>query len=145
MTTKFTDVYDVFLNKINDYDYATKLSEEDLQFVLDTFLRQAVSKINLRLGEEIDDFLYDVENGVFLKDIGDIGIDLVSQFMILEYFKPQLYTTELLRQALNDRDYKMFSQANQINQMKDLYNNTRSEINALFTSYSYLRMVSEEK
>lgn len=145
MTTKFTDVYDVFLNKINDYDYATKLSEEDLEKVLNTFLRQAVSKINLRLGEDLDDFSYDADNGIFLNNIGDIGIDLVSQFMILEYFKPNIYTTELLRQALNDRDYKMFSQANQINQMKDLYNNTRSETNALFTSYSYLRMVSEEK
>lgn len=145
MTTKFTDVYDVFLNKINDYDYATKLEEKDLKFVLDTFLKQAVAKINLRLGEDVEDFVYDAAESKFLNDIGDIGIDLVSQFMITEYFKPNLYTTELLRQALNDRDYKMFSQANQINQMKDLYNNTRSENNALLTSYSYLRMVGEEK
>lgn len=145
MATTFDDVYRAFLNRINDYDYANKLTKEDLEYVLSTFLKSAVAIFNEASGEELDDFILDEENRVFQDKLTYLETDILAHLMLVEYLKPNLYTTELLRQVLSDKDYKVYSQANQINQLKDLYQATKREANVKLSTYLFKRMVVQAK
>lgn len=145
MQTKFGEVFGAFLNRINDYDYANKLSKEDLDYVLTTFLESSVATFNEASGEEYDDFLLDKETKMFDRELKRIEIDILAHLMVVEYLKPNLYTTELLRQVLSDRDYKVYSQANQMNQLKDLYELTKREANVKMNNYLFNRLVVRAK
>lgn len=145
MPTKFDEVFAAFLNRINDYDYANKLSKDDLVYVLTTFLESSVATFNEASGEEYDDFLLDKENQVFDRELKRIEIDILAHLMVVEYLKPNLYTTELIRQVLSDRDYKVYSQANQMNQLKDLYEVTKREANVKMNYYLFNRLVVRAK
>lgn len=145
MQTKFGEVFGAFLNRINDYDYANKLSKEDLDYVLTTFLESSVATFNEASGEEYDDFLLDKEAKMFDRELKRIEIDILAHLMVVEYLKPNLYTTELLRQVLSDRDYKVYSQANQMNQLKDLYELTKREANVKMNNYLFNRLVVRAK
>lgn len=145
MPTKFDEVFAAFLNRINDYDYANKLSKDDLVYVLTTFLESSVATFNEASGEEYDDFLLDKENQAFDRELKRIEIDILAHLMVVEYLKPNLYTTELIRQVLSDRDYKVYSQANQMNQLKDLYEVTKREANVKMNYYLFNRLVVRAK
>ena len=145
MQTKFVEVFGAFLNRINDYDYANKLSKEDLDYVLTTFLESSVATFNEASGEEYDDFLLNKEAKMFDRELKRIEIDILAHLMVVEYLKPNLYTTELLRQVLSDRDYKVYSQANQMNQLKDLYELTKREANVKMNNYLFNRLVVRAK
>lgn len=145
MQTKFGEVFGAFLNRINDYDYANKLTKEDLDYVLTTFLESSVATFNEASGEEYDDFLLDKEAKMFDRELKRIEIDILAHLMVVEYLKPNLYTTELLRQVLSDRDYKVYSQANQMNQLKDLYELTKREANVKMNNYLFNRLVVRAK
>lgn len=145
MPTKFDEVFAAFLNRISDYDYANKLSKDDLVYVLTTFLESSVATFNEASGEEYDDFLLDKENQVFDRELKRIEIDILAHLMVVEYLKPNLYTTELIRQVLSDRDYKVYSQANQMNQLKDLYEVTKREANVKMNYYLFNRLVVRAK
>ncbi|WP_336682912.1 hypothetical protein [Enterococcus casseliflavus] len=145
MQTKFGEVFGAFLNRINDYDYANKLSKEDLDYVLTTFLESSVATFNEASGEEYDDFLLNKEAKMFDRELKRIEIDILAHLMVVEYLKPNLYTTELLRQVLSDRDYKVYSQANQMNQLKDLYELTKREANVKMNNYLFNRLVVRAK
>lgn len=145
MQTKFGEVFGAFLNRINDYDYANKLTKEDLDYVLTTFLESSVATFNEASGEEYDDFLLDKEAKIFDRELKRIEIDILAHLMVVEYLKPNLYTTELLRQVLSDRDYKVYSQANQMNQLKDLYELTKREANVKMNNYLFNRLVVRAK
>lgn len=82
---------------------------------------------------------------MFDRELKRIEIDILAHLMVVEYLKPNLYTTELLRQVLSDRDYKVYSQANQMNQLKDLYELTKREANVKMNNYLFNRLVVRAK
>ena len=51
--------------------------------------------------------------------------------------KPQINSIELLKQGMSTKDYKIYSQANHLDSLKELRKETISEVDRLIVSYTY--------
>jgi hypothetical protein len=57
--------------------------------------------------------------------------------MSVEYLTPKLLTDELLKQTLNSKDYSLYSQANQIKEIRELRDTYQQEANNLMILYTF--------
>jgi hypothetical protein len=57
--------------------------------------------------------------------------------MAIEYLSTKLLTDDLLKQALNSKDYSMYSQANHIKEIRDLRDVFQKEANNLMILYTF--------
>lgn len=133
MATNFSDIYSRFLVKISDYSFFN-LSQDELEANLDVYLKSAVihfrrCKNNLA---KRDDVLK-----VFHEDLSDEVQEIIARLMIVEYLTPKLVTADLLQQTLSSRDFRLYSQANHIKEIRDLRNEMKSEVDKMMTDYTY--------
>jgi hypothetical protein len=68
--------------------------------------------------------------------------EIVACYMILEWIKPNIYQTTLLRQAMTDRDFQVSSQANMLKSLLSLRTDTQVELEQLVSKYSYSDVTS---
>lgn len=138
MGTKVDKVYDVFLHKINDYFVANNVNDEDMEHMLGVYLEMASARFmrckkSLELNDSKEEFIANLE---------PIEVDILTSLMVVVYLEPQLVTTDLIKQALSDKDFKIYSQANHINQLKDLFNKMEKKANKSITQYTYFNMMN---
>ena len=62
---------------------------------------------------------------------------ILAKLILVEWLNPKLYTLSNLQNQLSSKDFNMFSPANLLKEIKDLYNLTKKEANRMITSYSY--------
>lgn len=74
-------------------------------------------------------------------DLTDMEIEILSMLMLVEYFKQIMIRNETLEQAVGDSDFNIYSQANHINQLKDLYRELKREVNTEIGRYTYIGTV----
>lgn len=151
--TYLAEVYDFFLSSISDYTLLT-ISEEDIEEELFTYFKRARNKFHkckqsLELNED--------ENGMYFAEFDEDGnevkpvkltgfeIEILAHLMLVEYMKPQLISTETIKQSLSDKDFKIYSQANQLREINFLYRLLQRECRAMITEYTYMGMIDDAK
>ena len=67
----------------------------------------------------------------------DEEIEILANLMILEWLKPLINSIEILKQGMSTKDYKIYSQANHLNELMALKKETNAEIDKLIISYTY--------
>jgi hypothetical protein len=134
MATPFSDVYAFFTGKISDYSFL-KLTQIELEDNLENYLNSASVKFR-RCKKDLSD--KDKTNNQFNIDLSDEEKEILSTLMIVEYLSPKLVTSDLLQQQLGTKDYKLYSQANHIKEIRELRDVYRKEANQLMMDYSYL-------
>ncbi len=77
--------------------------------------------------------------------LSDYEIDIISNLMLVEYIKPQYLSSEVIKQSLSDKDFKIHSQANQLREIGLLYRNLRKEARKMITEYTYMGMTDNDK
>jgi len=135
MATPYSAVFDSFLMKVTDYNFL-KLSQEDLEEELLGFMKSSIvkfykSKIDL---SDRDDTLKQ-----FNKTLTDFEVEVIATLMVVEYLKPEIVKMQLIRQQLTDADFKIYSQANHLSAISDLYDKMKSEASKLIVDYSYAK------
>ena len=131
-TTPFSLVYDSFLSKITD-DMYMELTELDTFRILQDLLITAIPKFEfprVRLDEyEIEEFedqgtytgvesngieaiAYIYSGGYFNTVLTAEEINILSTYMIVEWFGQQLASVEVTRMKFSGTDFKFTSQAN---------------------------------
>lgn len=133
MATPFEEIYDYFLSKVTDYDFAS-FSSMELEDEFEKYLRSAVIKF---FSADSTRLTRDFNTKEFTNDLTDLEKEIISLLMIVEYLNPKIYATENMKQFLASREYKIYSQANHLLKMIDLKNHTRAEANHLMSQYSY--------
>ena len=131
MGTQFEEIFGVFLSKVSDYSFIS-LTEEQLDGQLFDYLRSAIPKfrkVKVDLSDRFDDS--------FADDLSDEEIEILATLMLVEYLKPIMINSRNLKQNLTDREYKVYSQANHLKQLMDLYKEMRKEAVNLVRDYSY--------
>jgi hypothetical protein len=133
MATPYTDVYEFFLSKISDYSFL-KLTDEEIEEDLLIYLKTAiadfdVSKVDLSKRDEI--------LRQFDEDLSDKEKDILARLMVVSYLKPRIITSENYKLAMSDSDYKIYSQANHIKEIMNIYKSMKSEADKLIVKYSY--------
>ena len=139
MSTSFSLVYDNFLSKITD-DMYMEMTELDTFRLLEDFLITAIPKfefprVNLMAYElsyeepstykgvesdniEVAAILY--KGGVFDAELSQEEINILSTYMIVEWFGQQLASVENTRMKYSGSDFKFTSQANHMGKLLSL-------------------------
>jgi hypothetical protein len=60
--------------------------------------------------------------------------------MLVEYMKPQVLSSEVIKQGLSDKNFKLSSQANQLRELNLLYRMLRQESEKMITKYTYFEL-----
>lgn len=134
MATSFDVPQNKFLNKISDRNLITITSTE-LELFLDEMLISSLTwfrKCKTSLS-------YNGVTREFEEDLDDDEIEILSLTMVQQYLKPQKENVDLIKQKLSTRDYKIYSQANHIDSLEMLYNNSRTEYKQLIREYVDIR------
>lgn len=133
MATPYSKIYDRALAKLTDYDLAF-LPEEDLQLMLRGWLVSAISKFRKC---EADLSARDDELEEFNSDLKDEEIEILALLVVGEWLEPQVNSVTLTRQFFGGKEEKFFAQANQLDAIKTLRDETRTEARKLMRDYTY--------
>jgi len=133
MSTPFQSVYDSFLMKVEDYSFLN-LTQEDLESDLENYLNISSAKFRVCKKDLSDKNLTTKEFNV---DLSIMEIEILSSLMVVEYLKPQITTSNLLKQKMTDKDFKIYSQGNHLDQLMKLYKQMKHESQSLINDYSF--------
>lgn len=134
MGTPYSIIIDRFLPTISEYAYLEVGDDEVYELVL-PFLLSAATQFN-------DACIFDLnardnDNTMFLADLHDEEIDILSDFMRVEWLKQKLYNSDIQRNGMSTKDYTVFSPANLQAQIRETYKDAREEARARLYNYTY--------
>jgi hypothetical protein len=132
MSTPFSDIYDIFLSKITDYDLAG-MDDVTMEDHLERWLKNSIPQFP----ECRSDLSCDYTSKTFTADLTAIEQQILAQLMVVEWLSPRLKTTQLLKQYLPDKDYKINSQAQHIKELKDLSDDAQERADGMIMKYTY--------
>lgn len=132
MNTPFAVVDNLFLSKITD-DMFLSMEEADVQILLDSYRFGA--NVKFKKCKKLSD--RDEELRVYNQKLNDEELDILSNFMVLEWIKPRINSIELLEPSMSTKDYQTFSNANHINSLQALLASTRRDVERMMVSYTY--------
>ncbi|WP_257645262.1 hypothetical protein [Bacillus velezensis] len=133
MPTPFEEIYGFFLPKLTDYSFLN-ISDQDLADTLEPLLRSSSIKFR-RCKKDLTD--RDQELKQFNEDLSDEEKEILACFMVVEYLTPKIVTADLLHQTLSSKDFKLYSQANHIKEIRELRNLIKKEAEGLMVQYTY--------
>ena len=153
--TYLSELYKDFLYSVHDYTFIS-IPDDQLQEDLEYYLKKAIDnfyKCKQRLdtlvdaeGEEYFGYTEIKGENEELVEVKLTGLEknILTHLMLVEYLKPQLITSELLKPSMGDKGFKIYSQANHIRELSLLYRTVQRECNKKITEYTYLDL-GEEK
>lgn len=156
--TYLSELYDSFLSSIFDYSFVDMGSDDeerdkDLEEELFQYFKKARSKFykcKQRLdvledsnGEKY--FGYNDGDEIVEVTLTGFEIDILTHLMLVEYLKPQILSSEVLKQVLSDKDFKIYSQANQLRELNLLYRLLQREARKMITEYGYMGMTDNDR
>lgn len=142
--TKIHEIYESFLSKISDYSFlSNNLTDEEIDEELFGYFKTARTKFyrcNNSL-ETIEDEFGELE---FTVELHPFEIEIITSLMLVEYVKPHVISGETMKQSLSDKDFKIYSQANQLRELNLLYRMLRAEAGKMITEYTYFGLEDEK-
>lgn len=142
--TNLSDIYDIFLSKISDYNLVNLLPEEVDEELLGYFKSARTKFYKCKKDKDGNDRLELSEDDT--KVTGKLTyyeMEILVKLMLVEYMTPILLSSEVLKQGLSDKDFKIYSQANQLRELNLLYRLLQKEANKMITEYTYMGMTEE--
>ncbi|WEG18505.1 hypothetical protein PQ478_08485 [Alkalihalophilus pseudofirmus] len=133
MPTRFQEVYSRFLQKIQTWSFVD-VSDEQMEDELEGWLMSAIPHF---LFCRKDLYSNDTVLKQFNEKLDGLEIEILSILMLIEYLSPKLNTDELVQQSMSSKDYKLYSQANHIREIRELRDNYKNEVESLVSKYSY--------
>ncbi len=134
--TPYDEVYDLFLSKTDDYEIMKELKEDiDLgKEMLFDFLRSSIPKFTYSTKDlsDRDELLLQ-----FNIDLSEMEKEILATLMVVEYLSPKILRSDLLENSLGSKDFKTFSPANQIKEIRELRQTFKDEANSLMVEYYY--------
>lgn len=120
MNTTFEEVFDSFLSKVRDYDFMS-LSEEDLNIELTQKLKSAFAKAEFKSVE------LDLLMSEFTRELSSLEIESLAYWLVYEWINPRVNNVELFQYRLSSNDYKKFSEANHLEVMMKIRENSYNQ------------------
>ncbi len=134
MATPFQDIYDKFLNYIEDVELA-KLYDEELEYLLENYLSRAVSLDFKQCKKNLNNVDKDLKQ--FNEDLTSEEQWIIATGMVMSWLEPKIKREDLLRASITDRDYKESNHANQLDKLMDLEESTRKKLKQYIISYTH--------
>lgn len=119
--TEFASIYDKFLSRIEDYGYLQLLTLEDdsaekeLERILRGFLDSAISRFKGVCRKNLSD----VTRTGFAEELDEDEKEILVLLMVAAYIDVNMITEEHMRNFINSRDYRQYSGANLVKQLRE--------------------------
>lgn len=136
--TKVTELYDGFLTKISDYNFLSEeRTDEEVDEELYGYLKAALRRFSAKCKQDLT-IVEDEVTGekTFVSTLSFMEEDVIIALMLVEYLKPQVLSSDTIRQNLSDKDFQVYSQANHLRELGLLYRLFRAEARALISEYT---------
>ena len=135
-----SEIFDFFLTSVNDYKL-TAIYQASGSLVLDTYMEPWLLNSIVEFDICDQDLSYTVSSGSaegsFDADLTNKNIFMLSQIMTKYWLQKNLNDILQMNNILQDRDYKVYSQANNIKAKQDYYVMKCEEISQRLTNYEY--------
>lgn len=121
MNTPIEDVVELYLAKIENYDYLN-YSEEELLEELNPMLKSAISKL-FTLDLTID---WDMEE--FNRELSPIEQNIIAYGLVEEFISQKVNSIKVLENHLAMKDYNLYSSANMLKQLQTALARAQSDV-----------------
>lgn len=141
MATPYNKIYANVLNKFHSYEIPIMTDGEIEEYLYD-FLISAIPKFyicRVDLNEK-DDELKEFNN-----DLSDLEIEILSNYLLLDYLdSTYIRTSTLLKVSLSSNDFHAYSPANMLDKLLSMHSNLLSENEGLLSRYAWLGMKKDK-
>lgn len=132
MGTPFREIYVQFLAQVKTHDLAN-MPETSLEENMQLWLLNSLGYFTLCKKE----LTYDSQLSEFTEDLDMNEKAILASYMTIEYLNTFLIKEQNLSQALNSKDYRMYSPANQLRALLDVQDKLEDRINTRLSRYSW--------
>lgn len=141
MGTTFDEVFSGFLSRITDFNIA-KLTPEMLQRELEQKLRGSLAMCLCFK----DDYIVkaDYETKEFNRELTDLEIEIITNWMIVKWLEPQVLSIESQRLAMPSKDFTLHSQANHLKEMREQKKIAKKEASYWTNRYSMMKRMEKK-
>lgn len=132
MATPYENIHNRFIRKVSDRDLFSILQTNPEY--LDDFLYSAVVKFrtnNVDLSDR-DELLRQ-----FNPTLSEIEEEILALFELIEWLTPQVNSIDIIKQNMSTKDYKLSSQANHLEKIQSLYDNSQIIAERLRIDYNF--------
>lgn len=141
MATPYSEIYNVYLAKITDYDIP-KFDDAENEEILKRHMVSACAKFNKVCLVDLtnrDDIL-----AQFNDDLDDEIIDIITENMLVNWLQPKLLDSEKLHNCLSTKDFSLYSPANLLKEVRETFAMVKSNARTLVNNYSFSHANPEE-
>jgi hypothetical protein len=135
--TESNEVYDLFLALINDHRlislYQTSGSAV-FYIYLEPWLLMAINEFSEVANQSLG---YDLDTQVFTEELTAQNKIILAQIMTKYWLQKEVQDVLQMRLTLQDRDFKHYSEAQNLKEKKDLYSLKCEEIDLILNRYAY--------
>lgn len=121
MNTPIEDVVELYLAKIENYDYLG-YSEEELLEELNPMLKSAISKLFTL------DLTIDWDMGEFNRELSPIEQNIIAYGLVEEFISQKVNSIKVLENHLAMKDYNLYSSANMLKQLQTALARAQSDV-----------------
>ena len=140
MGTQISEIADLFMTRVNDYRLNTIFTNSGSvvfnQYV-EPWLLSSIVEFDV-CNQSLD---YTVTSGSaegeFTETLTLKNKIILSQILTLYWLEKSIQETLQMQNLIQDKDFKMFSQAQNLDAKRQLYNNKREEISQILVNYGY--------
>lgn len=135
MSTPYSSVFEVFLEKITDMELPLMEDDTVREKILTRYMTNACSRFNkvclVDLGDRSN------ETKEFNQELDDEIIDIITENMMVEWLRPKLLFTDNLSNKLNTKDFSHFSPANLLKEIRETYDLINKRARGMINNYSH--------
>ena len=131
MATTFNEVYDFFMTTINDYRLVAlyNSSQTDFQTYLSAWLIQSIPEFT-----NCDQSL-SYSSSSFTETLSQKNINILVLLMKKKWFEKELENVLQMTNVVQDRDFKMYSQANNMKEKRERLITLQEEVSQKLVDY----------
>lgn len=130
--TPYQDVFDRFDSKITDYELDS-LTESEQDDIKTQKMNSAIANyFSVKVDLSRDDATLTFDN-----DLPELVQEVIALYMVMEWLRPFKNNVDYLESYLNSREFKNFSPANKLKEVRETYKQAKLDASRLEIKYSY--------
>lgn len=143
--TKITEIYENFLSKINDYGLLkADVTIEEIEEELFGYFKSARARF-YKCKQSLVLYKDEITSETIIESqLTDFEIEIITILMLSEYMTKELLSSETIKQSLSDKDFKIYSQANQLRELRLLKREVKTEASKLINEYTFFDLDKEK-
>lgn len=134
MGTKYEEIFDRYRARVRNYDFLDYDAITRLEYQKD-LLALAVSDFEDICKQDLNDREDDILS--FAATLTNREKDILALGMVLHFVEPYVYNTDALQNALNTKDFSLYSPANLLEKMTELMEMTEKRLRREINLYSF--------